>query len=156
MLSRQVQEYLDGQQVRYETMTHPPAYTASQTAGSAHVPGREFAKTVVVRIDGKLAMAVLPATKRLDFDRLRDAAQAERVERLHEWHFDKDERFADCELGAMPPLGRLYGMNVFVDESLTAQPEVVFNGGTHTDLVKMSFGDFQRIVRPKVAPIALN
>jgi Ala-tRNA(Pro) deacylase len=154
MLTKQVQEYLDAQGINYETMTHPAAFTASQTAHAAHVPGREFAKTVVVRIDGKLAMAVLPATKRLDFGRLKDELQAESVERLHEWAFDKS--FPGCEMGAMPPLGRLYGMHVFVDPSLAQAGEVVFNAGTHTDLVKMSYHDFERVAHPKVVPLAMN
>ena len=148
MPAKKLREFLDSHGVEYVTITHSPAYTAQMIAASAHVPGKELAKTVMVRVDGKMSMAVLPASYRVDFDLLREAAGATEVELAGEEDFR--ETFPDCELGAMPPFGNLYGMNVFVAERLAEDEEIAFNACSHTELIKMRYSDFERLVKPIV------
>ena len=148
MPAKKLREFLDSHGVEYVTITHSPAYTAQMIAASAHVPGKELAKTVMVRVDGKMSMAVLPASYRVDFDLLREAAGATEVELAGEEDFR--ETFPDCELGAMPPFGNLYGMNVFVAERLAEDEVIAFNACSHTELIKMRYSDFERLVKPIV------
>lgn len=143
-----LKEYLDHERVNYNSVRHYETFTAQETAESAHIPGRELAKTVVVKIDGKMAMAVLPASKRLSLGTLKAETGAGRVELATEEEFT--DAFPDCEIGAMPPFGNLYGMEVYVDESLAEDAEISFNAGDHIELIKMSYSDFARLVRPKV------
>ena len=143
---------LDAENVEYETVSHSPAFTAQETAASAHVPGKELAKTVMVKIDGKMAMAVLPASYRLDFGLLKAAAQARAVELAMEKEFR--DMFPECDVGAMPPFGNLYGMDVFVAEKLAEDEEIAFNAGSHTELIRLSYGDFERLVQPTVARLS--
>jgi Ala-tRNA(Pro) deacylase len=143
-----LRKYLDENDVRYVVLDHSRAFTAQEVAASAHVPGKELAKTVMVRIDEDLAMAVLPASYKVDFELLREAAGAARVELAEEAEFSG--LFPDCEIGAMPPFGNLYGMKVYVAESLAEDEEIVFNGCSHTQLVRMAYADFERLVKPTV------
>lgn len=152
MPSTALKQFLDDESVKYVTIRHSPAFTAQEIAASAHIPGQELAKTVVVRLDGDLAMVVLPAPDQVDLDRLAEASGAEIVELAREEEFE--ERFPDCETGAMPPFGNLYDMDVYVAEHLAEDDEIAFNAGTHTELIRMSFDDFRRLVEPKVAPLA--
>jgi Ala-tRNA(Pro) deacylase len=149
MPAKQLKEFLDSHRVKYTTKTHPVAYTAQEIASLAHVHGREFAKTVIVRIDGALAMAVLPASYHVDFALLKTAAKAKKIGLASETDFR--DRFPECELGAMPPFGQLYGMPVFVDEGLTRDKEIAFNAGTHRELIRLAYDDFARLVQPKAA-----
>lgn len=143
---KQLREFLDGNGVKYVTISHSPAFTAQEIAASAHVPGRELAKTVMVRIDGKLAMAVLPASARVDLERLRDSIDATRVELATEKDFR--DKFPDCELGAMPPFGNFYGMSVFVSTRLAEDEEIAFNAGSHNELIRLRYADFEKLVKP--------
>jgi Ala-tRNA(Pro) deacylase len=154
MPARQLSEFLDSQGVKYVTVTHSPAFTAQEVAASAHIPGKEMAKTVMVQLDGQMAMAVVPASSRLDLARLRDAAGAERATLAGEREFAS--LFPDCEPGAMPPFGNLYGMNVFVADSLAEDEEIAFNAGSHTELVRLAYDDFSRLVHPKVAKLTAD
>jgi Ala-tRNA(Pro) deacylase len=149
-----LKDFLDSQDVKYVTITHSPAYTAQQIAASAHIPGKELAKTVVVKIDGKLAMAVLPASYKVDFDLLKEAAGAESVELAGEVEFK--ETFPGCEVGAMPPFGNLYGLDVYVAESLAEDDEIAFNACSHTELIKLSYADFEKLVKPKIVKMSLK
>jgi len=141
-----LKEFLDSHGVKYVTISHSPAYTAQGIAASAHVPGKELAKTVVVRIGNELAMAVLPAPFKVDFDSLKGVAGVERVELATEEEFQS--MFPGCEVGAMPPFGNLYGMKVFVARSLAEDDEIAFNACSHTELIKMSYSDFESLVEP--------
>ncbi len=143
-----LKEYLDHENVKYHSVRHYETYTAQETAESAHIPGRELAKTVMVKIDGRMAMAVLPASARLDINVLKSEVGAASVELAGEEEFG--EFFPDCEIGAMPPFGNLYGMEVFVDATLAEDAEIAFNAGDHIELVKMAYGDFAKLARPKV------
>lgn len=122
-------------------------------AGSRRIHrGKEMAKTVMVTIDGKMAMAVLPASRKVSFDLLREAAGSGSVQLAGERAFG--EMFPGCELGAMPPFGNLYQMDVYVSKLLSEDEEIAFNAGSHTELMRLGFKDFQRLVKPKVARIA--
>jgi Ala-tRNA(Pro) deacylase len=143
-----LREFLDRNRIKYVVISHSPAHTAQEIAASAHIPGREMAKTVIVKIDGRLAMAVLPASELVDLDLLADAAFAQRLELAEEEEFE--DRFPDCQLGAMPPFGNLYGMDVYVAESLAEDDEIAFNGGSFTELVRMAYADYARLVKPRI------
>jgi Ala-tRNA(Pro) deacylase len=145
---RALKDFLDKNHIKYVTIRHSPAFTAQEIAASAHVSGRELAKTVMVKVDGKLAMAVLPASFHIDFELLKDGLGARTVELATETEFK--DRFPECELGAMPPFGNLFGMDTFVAESLREDEEIAFNAGTHTELLRLAFADFERLVRPKI------
>ena len=149
---KKLKNYLDGHQIKYVTITRSPVYTAQEIAASAHIPGKELAKTVMVKIDGKTAMAVLPASYRVDFDLLKKVAGASSVELASEKEFEN--MFPDCEIGAMPPFGNLYGMDVFVAASLAEGAEIAFNAGSHSELIRLSYKDFERLVKPKVAKLS--
>jgi Ala-tRNA(Pro) deacylase len=147
MPATRLKEFLDHEHVRYLTISHSPAYTAQEVAAAAHVPGRDMAKTVVVRMDGALALVVLPAAARLNLPLLEETAGARRVELASERDFRG--AFPGCEVGAMPPFGNLYGMRVFVSEDLAKEEEIAFNAGSHTEVMKMRYADFERLAKPR-------
>ena len=152
MLARRFIEFLDTQQIRYRVIPHSAAYTSLEIAARSHVPREELAKTVIVSLDGVLAMAVLPSSHHIDIDALRSATGAERACVATESEFKR--RFPDCEVGAMPPFGNLYAMAVLVDERLTKDKQIAFNACSHNELVCMSYGDFARVVKPTVLKFA--
>jgi Ala-tRNA(Pro) deacylase len=154
MPATKLKQYLDANRIRYVAIQHSPAYTAQEVAASAHIPGRELAKTVMVDLDGDLAMAVLPATKKLDLELLEKASGAHRAVLATERQFSN--MFPDCEPGAMPPFGNLYDMEVYVDEQLSYDEMIAFNAGTHAELIQLSYHDFVRLVRPTVTPLAFE
>ena len=143
-----LKRYLDQNAVRYVTIRHSPAYTAQEVAESAHISGKMLAKTVMVKIDGAMAMAVLPASYNIDFEQLQDSLGVESVEIASEFEFR--DRFPECEVGAMPPFGNLYDMNVYVEETLAEDEEIAFNAGSHRELIKLDYTDFARLVHPEV------
>src|SRR5881396_3859511 len=145
---KKLKEYLDSEKVKYVSPTHSPAYTAMEVAQSAHIPGSDLAKTVMVKLDGRMAMAVLPATRKVDLNLLRESAGAEEAKLATEAEFKS--LFPDCETGAMPPFGNLYGMEVYVAPKLTEDEQIGFNAGSHTEAIRMKYGDFRRLVNPKV------
>ncbi|HLG16222.1 MAG TPA: YbaK/EbsC family protein [Blastocatellia bacterium] len=153
-LAAKLKEYLEANNVQYNVLTHPRAYTAQDVAAVAHVPGRALAKSVVVKADDRFILAVLPAPRKVDLERLKAALGANDVRMAHEPEFAS--LFPECELGAMPPFGNLYGLEVFADESLTLDDEIVFNAGTHVDAIRMKYGEFERLAKPKVANFALS
>jgi Ala-tRNA(Pro) deacylase len=152
MPMQKLREFLDSHNIKYVTISHSLAYTAQEIAASAHIAGKEVAKTVMVKIDGKMAMAVLPASYKVSFDLLKKAAGAQKVELANEHDFR--DMFPESDVGAMPPFGNLYGMEVFVDEILSQDQEIAFNAGSHTELIKLAYRDFERLVKPKVAKFA--
>ena len=154
MPSKKLREFLDGKSVKYISIIHSKAYTAQEIAASAHIPGKELAKTVMIKIDGRMAMAVLPASYKVDFDLLKHALNAERVRLAYEQEFK--DKCPDCEVGAMPPFGNLYELEVYVAQSLTEDDEIAFNAGTHTELMKMKYKDFERLVKPKVLKFSMK
>lgn len=145
---KKLKEFLDNNNIKYVTIEHSPSYTAQEIAASAHIPGKELAKTVIVKIDGKMAMAVLPASFKVNFGLLKKASSAQNVTLADEDDFK--DMFPDCDVGAMPPIGNLYGMDVYVDEQLTRDKEIAFNAGSHSELIRLEYRDFERLVHPKV------
>ena len=145
---KKLKEFLDKEGVKYVSIIHSPAYTAQEVAASAHIPGKELAKTIIVELDGQMAMAVLPANRKIVLQDLREVTGSDQVKFASEEQFR--QRFPGCETGAMPPFGNLYGMEVFLAETLTALEAIAFNAGSHTEVIRMSFKDFERLVQPKV------
>ncbi len=141
-------EFLNSNKIKYVIIKHSQAYTALEIAESAHIPGKELAKTVMVRIDGKMAMAVLPASCQADLNQLKNATGAGNVILASEQEFA--ELFPGCELGAMPPFGNLFGLEIFVAESLTEDKEITFNAGSLSELIRMSYKDFEKLTNPKI------
>jgi len=148
---RKLKEFLDSQKIKYVVISHSPAYTAMEVAQSAHIPGKELAKVVMAVLEGRTCMAVMPATRKLDLERLRQAADVSEARLATEDEFRK--LFPECETGAMPPFGNLYGMEVFVSSQLAEDREIAFNAGSHTEVVKLTYADYERLVQPKVARI---
>ena len=148
MACAKLQEYLDSHHIKYESIKHSPSFTAQEIAASAHIPGKKMAKTVVVKIDGEMAMVVLPAPQMVRMNHLKAETGAQEVELASEEEFKS--RFPDCEVGAMPPFGNLYEMDTYVEGSLADDSEITFNAGTHTELIRMAFVDFHNLVRPKI------
>ena len=142
---------LDEHKIKYVTIRHSPAYTAPEIAESAHVRGKELAKTVMVMIDGKMAMAIMPSSDKVDLSLLKQAAGASKTRLAREDEFK--DKFPACELGAMPPFGNLYGMEVFAAEALAVNEEIVFNAGSHTELIRMAYKDFEKLVQPRLVKL---
>jgi Ala-tRNA(Pro) deacylase len=147
-----LREFLDENNIKYLVISHSVAYTAQGIAALTHTPGKELAKTVMVMVDGRLSMAVVPASNRVDLFKLKKYLGADTVELATEGEFR--DRFPDCETGAMPPFGNLYGMDVFADGGLVLDKEIAFNAGSHRELVRMSFADFRELVKPALIPLA--
>jgi Ala-tRNA(Pro) deacylase len=145
---KKLKEFLDKEKIKYVSIIHSPAYTAQEVAASAHITGKELAKTVIVQLDGETAMAVLPANRKIVLQDLREVTRADQVKFVPEDDFKK--QFPDCETGAMPPFGNLYGMAVYVAASLTQNEEIVFNAGSHIEVIRLAYKDFERLVRPQV------
>jgi Ala-tRNA(Pro) deacylase len=143
-----IEQFLGEQHVAYSVIPHRPAYTAQEEAAVAHVPGRQWAKTVACVADDRLILAVVPAPSLVDLDRLREIAGAGDVRLASERELER--LYPDCEVGAMPPLGPLYGLPVFVDRELAGTSEIVFDAGSHSDAIKVTYDDFARAVQPTV------
>ncbi|MGE5401278.1 MAG: aminoacyl-tRNA deacylase [Ignavibacteriales bacterium] len=146
MKTSKVKEFLDKTDIPYKKISHPLAFTAQEVAATAHIKGREFAKTVMIKINGRLAMTVLPASHVVDFEKLKRALNTQDIKLATETEFKI--KFPDCELGAMPPFGNLYDMDVYVCCDLLDNEEIAFNAGSHTDVIEMTIEEFRRIVGP--------
>lgn len=142
-----LKKFLNENEIRFVCVSHSPAFTAQEIAASAHIPGKELAKTVIVELDGTLAMAVLPASYQVDLPALQDLAGAKKIALASEEQFGA--LFPGCEPGAMPPFGNLYDVPVYAAEALAEDEEIAFNAGSHTELVRLAYADFARLVKPK-------
>jgi len=149
-----LREFLDSHHIKYFVISHSPAYTAQEIAASAHVSGKEMAKTVMVSIDGRMAMVLLHASRQLDFDLLRDLCGSRGVELAEEQEFSG--LFPECEIGAMPPFGNLYGIEVYADDELEESEDIVFNAGTHNELLRLSWFDYRRLANPVMGRLSSN
>ncbi len=146
---KRLKEYLDENNIRYVKISHSPVYTTQEVAASIHVPGKELAKTVIVKVDDGYAMAVLPASRRINFGLLKEAIGTQKIRLASEEEFK--DIFPDCEVGAMPPFGNLYNLPVYVASALSEDEEIVFNAGNHTHVIRMKYSDFEKLVNPIVA-----
>ena len=149
MPMRKLKEFLDAMGVDYISTQHEPAYTAQETAEVCHVPGMNLAKTVMVQLNGKLAMTVLPAQYKVDLFKLWNFTHAWSLRVARETDFDN--AFPECEVGAMPPFGNLFGMEVFAEESLAHDINISFNSGTHSEIITMPFNEWSKLVHPYLA-----
>jgi Ala-tRNA(Pro) deacylase len=147
-----LEEYLRENQVPFEAQHHPRAVTAQEVAASEHVPGKMLAKTVMVLADEEMVMLALPAPYQVDLEKAATALGVKEVRLAEEEEFE--DTFSDCEVGAMPPFGNLYGVPVYVDETLAEDETIVFRSGTHTDTMSVSYADFERLVGPTIAEFA--
>lgn len=148
---QRLKDFLDKNNIKYVVISHSRAFTAAAIGAITHIPGKEIAKTVMIRIDGKLAMVVVPGSRSVDLNALKAAVPAQTATIVPEPEFS--DSFPDCEVGAMPPVGVLYNLPVYVDEMLTHDEEIAFNAGSHRELVRMSYKDFDRLVKPTVLKI---
>jgi len=147
MLSQNLSNYLQSHKVKFSTISHTPAYTAQEIAAAAHVPGMALAKSVVLKIDGKLCILVEPAKYRVNLKQLREELGARSVELAHEYEFE--DSFPGCETGAIPPIGELFDVDVYIDDVIKHQDDIAFSGGNHSELIKMRYSDFEKLVKPK-------
>ena len=147
-----LKKYLDDNKIRYVVIAHSRAYTAQEIAASAHIKGKNLVKCVMVNGDGSHYMIATSANHKVNWDKLKDALNLEKV------HLEQEDEFKalfeDCQVGAMPPFGNLYNIPVVADKILFEDDEIAFNGGNHTSVVKMSFADFEELVKPKKVDIA--
>lgn len=148
MISTRLRNLLEENGVTFEVVRHDPAFTAQQLAARIHVPGKEFVKSVVVRLDGRYAIAALPAHRLVDEKALARVAGAARCELATEAEFR--DLFPECEVGAMPPVGRLYDLPTYVDEEVTRDESIVANAGTHAEAIRLRYQDLARVARPTV------
>ena len=146
---QKLKKFLDDNGIKYVSVQHSAAYTAQEVAALAHIPGELMAKTVMVKIDGKMAMAVVPASHQIDFDRLREVAGTESAELASEDEFK--DLFPACDVGAMPPFGNLYDMPVFCSNALSEDLEIAFSAGSHSELIRLSYADYEQLVQPQIA-----
>ncbi|WP_207061990.1 aminoacyl-tRNA deacylase [Motiliproteus sp. SC1-56] len=148
MTTQTLKQYLDARDVPYVVLTHSPAYTAQEVAQSAHIRGHLLAKSVVLSIDNQLALAVIPASQHIDLVDLKRSIRAFKLDLASEDDFK--DLFPGCELGALPPFGNLYGMQVYIAECLAKEAEITFCAGSHSELIQMDYRDFARLVEPVV------
>lgn len=143
-----VQEFLDNSSVSYDVLEHVPVFTAQQMAAVEHEPGKYVAKPVIVKVDGKRIMCVLPACCKIDLGALKAQLGAKKAELADEKEIG--EIFDDCELGAEPPFGNLYDLPVIIDKALASDDHILFQGGTHDLAIKLNMNDYRKLVEPKV------
>lgn len=153
VVSTRLKSYLDKKGVDYQVLYHQRVYTAQEVAAAQHISGRELAKVIMVRIDGELVMMVLPASSMVDMDRVKSLLPGKGVKLAQEEEFQG--LFPHCEIGAMPPFGNLYDLEVYVDAALAEQPHIVFQAGSHVETIRMAYKDFANLVQPKVSGFAI-
>ncbi len=151
---RKLRKFLDEKGTHYVLIVHSPAYTAQEIAASAHIPGKQLAKTVMLKVDGQMTMCVIPASFKIDFEKCKEHINANEIDLATEEEFKY--LFPECEIGAMPPFGNLYGMPVYVCKTLAENDEIAFNAGSHRELIKLDFKDFVNLVNPEVVDISVK
>ena len=151
-LVEKLRVFLDTHHAAYQHTVHPIAYTACQVASAEHLPTREVAKAVVIFADDEYHLVVVPANRLVDFQEVRIALGWKHARMATEEELAR--LFPDCEVGAMPPMGNLYGIPVYLDRGLASEEMIAFNGGTHRDVVHMKTADFRSLVHPQVVSLA--
>ncbi len=148
MPAKIIKDFLDTNNIKYVSIKHSRAFTAQEIAASAHIRGKKIAKTVILKVGGKLIFAVLPATYKIDFNLLKVELGEENIRLANEQEFK--DKCPGCEVGAMPPMGNLFNLETYVAASLVEDEEIAFNAGSHTELIKMRYTDFEKMVKPKI------
>jgi len=146
VIAKKLKELLDSKKIKYVTLTHSPAYTIQEIAEAAHIPSDKLAKTVIVKLDGTLGMAVVPGNKKINIEALKKLANVNNIDIATESEFRST--FPDCDLGAMPPFGNLYKMKIYMDDSLAKDKEIGFNAGNHSEIIKMKYEDYESLAGP--------
>lgn len=154
MVLTRLKQFLEENKVEYEVHSHPETFTAQEIAASLHVPGKELAKVVILRVGQRFLMAVLPASYRVSFDKIRELTGETEVRLASEAEFK--DLFPDCEVGAMPPFGHLYNLEVLADRSLTDNTWIVYQAGSHIDTIRMKYADFVRLAQPRMEDFAVH
>lgn len=142
-----IKHYLNENKIRYNIINHNPAYTSPEIAANAHISGKQLIKPVIVKIDGKLAMVIEPSHLRINLEMLKKLLKAKKVELANEWEFE--DQFPGCETGAEPPFGNLYDIDTYIDDAILQNNQIAFNAGNHSELIQMSYDDFEQLVKPK-------
>lgn len=150
---KKLMEILDNNKVKYIKISHSTAYTAQEAAAQSHVSGKEFAKAVLFKQNGKLIMAVLPASYHVNMDKLKIETGSMELRLAYEQEFI--DKFPDCEPGAMPPFGNLYGLSIYADKSLSENDDIAFNACNHKEIIRMSYKDWEKLVQPKIMQFAI-
>ncbi len=145
-IAPQLKKYLEKEKITYQILEHPEAFTATEIAGVQHIPGKQLIKSVLVKADGQFLLCVLPATHRINLEKLKKVAKAKNIQLATEAEIAK--LFPDYEVGAEPPFGNLYGISVFAEKQIGSNEEIVFNAGTHTETIKIKWQDFNRVTKP--------
>ncbi len=143
-----VKQYLDQNNVTYQIILHEEVYTAQELAQALHTPGRELVKVVIVKADDTYWMAVLPASRKIDMNKLKTLLNAKTLSFATEQ--EMKVLFPEAEIGAVPPFGNLYGTNVCIDTTLSKDENITFNAGTHYAAIRLKYRDFERLLRPSV------
>jgi len=154
MINKRLKEFLDGKGISYTVLQHQEAFTAQEIAALLHIPGKERVKVVILKGDEKYFMTALPASYRIDMEKLRKALNVEDLRLSTEEEFGK--LFLDCEVGAMPPFGNLYDMDTYVDVTLSEGETIVFLAGSHRESIKMRYKDYAEVVKPIMAQFAVK
>ncbi|HOW83756.1 MAG TPA: YbaK/EbsC family protein [Spirochaetota bacterium] len=154
MLGERIKRFLDENHVTYEFISHPREFSSTRTCQAAHVHGNEFAKTVILKMDGRLVMCVVTANQMVFPGYMKNFFNAKNIEIASESDFKN--AFPDCEVGAMPPFGNLYGVDEFISMDLTRDEYIAFNAGSHTELIRMKFSDFEKLVHPRIVNLHYN
>lgn len=151
-----LRRFLDKNKVKYTVISHSTAYTAQETAQSAHISGNEMVKTIIIKINNITAMIVMLAPQRIDLEQIKELAGTDQVRIASEFEFKNT--FPDCEIGAISPFGNLYAIEVYVTKDVTECKDIIFNAGNHRELIKMKYKDFERLVHPGVIdfPVAVS
>lgn len=150
-IASKLKEYLEKEKISYSQKSHAKTFSAAKTAGEEHIPGKQYIKSILVKVDGKFMLCVLPAIHLLDLDKLKKALKAKNVEIVEEE--EMDQLFPEYESGAIPPFGHLKKMPVICDKIIEEDEEIAFCGGTHTDTIHMKYRDFKRLEKPQIADI---
>lgn len=148
---QKLKQYLTTNHVNYTSIPHALAYAAREVSHVSHIPEKQLAKTVILNVGSKKIMVVVPANESINFDSLKKSLHESSVTLADEAEFKK--LFPDCELGAMPPFGNLYNMEVYVEKNLAKNKDIAFNAGTHTEIIKLAYQDYDRLVHPKMITI---
>jgi len=151
---RRLEDFLKESGVNYKSISHPEAFTAQEIAAALHVHGKDLVKSVMLKADGRFVMAVLPASWRIDINKLKEILNCGDVRIAKEEEFKAI--FPDCETGAEPPFGNLYNVETIVDKSVTTDERIYFNAGNHYEAVEMGYSDFERLVKPRVVDFAVH
>jgi Ala-tRNA(Pro) deacylase len=151
---KRLEEMFRAENVTFSVRKHEEMYSAQRLAGLLHISGEQLAKVVMARADDQLVMLVLPAPARVDLGKVKKLLKAGEVSLAREPEFA--ELFADCEVGAMPPYGNLYGLPTYVDRTLSTQIRIAFPAGSHREAIELSFADYERTAKPVVANLSLG